>query len=162
MAYTREKFLSAFDAKTRVEGDCLIWVGKTKVTNGEARGLVWCGEEGRWRYVHQVALERKLGRTIIKPKQANHTCDHTLCVLEDHLYEGTQQQNVDDMFSRGRGRKARGSENGKAKLTEEKVVSIKQWLARGETQIATAIEHAISKQTISEIARGNIWTHVII
>ena len=37
-----------------------------------------------------------------EPLMALHTCDVRCCVNEQHLYDGTQQQNVRDMYKRGR------------------------------------------------------------
>jgi len=149
--YNDERFWAAFWAKTRVEGDCLLWTGKTITHRGEARGFVWCGDIGKWRAAHQVSLEGKLGRPIAQGKQANHTCDRTLCVAEDHVYEGTQQQNVDDMFARGRANKARGDRSGRSKLTEVQIREIRGKLAEGNLQWMLAKEYGVSIQTISAI-----------
>lgn len=32
------------------------------------------------------------------PKQLNHLCEHSDCANVDHLYEGSQKQNVHDMY----------------------------------------------------------------
>jgi len=149
--YNDERFWAAFWAKTRVEGDCLLWTGKAITHRGEARGFVWCGDIGKWRAAHQVSLEGKLGRPIAQGKQANHTCDQTLCVAEDHVYEGTQQQNMDDMYARGRGRKARGDSHGRSKLTEVQIREIRGKLAEGNPQWMLAKEYSVSIQTISAI-----------
>jgi hypothetical protein len=147
--YSDGQFWAAFWAKTRVEGDCLLWTAKSRVVKGEERGLVWA--KGRWRYAHKVALEWKLGRPVVSPLQANHTCDRPLCVEPAHLYEGTQQQNMDDMYARGRGRKARGNSHGRSKLTEVQIAEIRTKLALGVYQVDLAWEYGVSKQTISAI-----------
>jgi hypothetical protein len=53
-----------------------------------------------------------------------------------------------------------GSRNGKAKLTEEQVVSIRLRLASGETQRKIASEYNMSTSAISFIAVGKNWPRV--
>lgn len=50
--------------------------------------------------VSKLVLAKKLGR--VPTKSALHTCDVRCCVAENHLYEGTNRQNVHDMYRRGR------------------------------------------------------------
>lgn len=53
-----------------------------------------------------------------------------------------------------------GSRNGKAKLTEAAIVSIRSLWASGERQRTLAENHNVSQSTICEITRGNYWRHV--
>lgn len=162
--HTEEQFWAAFWAKTRPDGDCLIWTGKKGWDRHGEYGLVWVGPRAtrRRRRTHRLALERKLGRPLKEGFQANHTCDRMLCVNQDHLYEGTQQQNVDDMFARGRANKARGERNGSSKLTEAQVREIKLALAEGYPQEMLAEEYGVVKQAIQAISCGRTWAWVII
>ena len=50
-----------------------------------------------------------------------------------------------------------GERNGQAKLTWPKVREIRQRVALGATQVATAAEYGVAFGTVSEICRGNIW-----
>ena len=58
---------------------------------------------GNSRYVkaHVVALEEKLGRPLLPGMQSNHHCDNPPCIQPEHLYEGTQAQNVRDSLRHG-------------------------------------------------------------
>jgi hypothetical protein len=51
--------------------------------------------------VNRVALEQKLGRPLLPGMQALHTCDNPPCRNPEHLYEGTQKQNIADVLARG-------------------------------------------------------------
>jgi hypothetical protein len=44
----------------------------------------------------KAALERKIDRSIKPGPQALHTCDWTSCVNPNHLYEGTEKDNMRD------------------------------------------------------------------
>lgn len=75
-----------------------------------------------------------------------HTCDNPPCVRQEHLYEGTQSQNMQDCVARGRwGRtRARGSKHGRVRLTIAKVRKIRTtnlpdrvWAERFEVALST-------------------------
>jgi hypothetical protein len=51
-------------------------------------------------YVARIVLERKLGRAIRPGFFALHECDYAPCVNEDHLREGTNSDNMLDMWTR--------------------------------------------------------------
>jgi hypothetical protein len=53
-------------------------------------------------YAHRVAWEFEHG-PIPGGLQVNHRCDVRNCVRPDHLYVGTQFENVVDMIERSRG-----------------------------------------------------------
>lgn len=55
--------------------------------------------------VHVVAYEMLKGKTDLS---VLHTCDNRPCCRPDHLFEGTQADNVKDMISKGRAGWQRG------------------------------------------------------
>ena len=73
---------------------CWIWQG-TVMSNGY-------GRFGRGSYPHRYAWELFSGQTIPAKMQVNHHCDTPLCVRPDHLYLGTQLENMRDRLARGR------------------------------------------------------------
>lgn len=89
-----------------------------------------------------------------------HTCDNTICVNPEHLWLGTNKDNTQDMFQKGREAPQHGTHNPMAKLNDEKVKEIKQRLANGESQRDIARSCHVCFQTINLIAVGKTWRHV--
>jgi hypothetical protein len=90
-----------------------------------------------------------------------HHCDNPQCVNPAHLWLGTNADNMRDMIRKGRGNVAGGEDHGSAKLTEKQVIEIRERYAAGNiTQHELGNEYGISKQTIGEIIRREIWKHI--
>lgn len=97
-----------------------------------------------------------------------HKCDNPTCVNPDHLFIGTQKDNVDDCIEKGRRKhvaeslcRIYGSKNGGARLTENDVIEIKKRLSVGEQQKRLAIEYGVGRATIWDIAHGKTWSNFI-
>ena len=74
----------------------------------------------RYRYrSHRVAYELAYGVALTEDHVVRHKCDNRSCCNPAHLEVGTHSDNVRDRVERGRS--AAGSQNGRAKLTEEGV-----------------------------------------
>jgi DNA invertase Pin-like site-specific DNA recombinase len=92
-----------------------------------------------------------------------HKCDTPACVNPDHLWIGSQADNVADMVAKGRQRyTARfGSTNSMAALDEDAVWAIRHMLANGYfSQVEVAVSYGVSPMTISRIANYQTWPHV--
>ncbi len=96
-----------------------------------------------------------------------HTCDYMPCCNPYHLYEGTHQDNINDMVVRGRlrtnpsGIYAVGSKVGAAKLKEDQVVEIrKRYAFGGILQKELAKEFGVAECTISAIITRRWWAHL--
>lgn len=83
---------------TRVEktGNCWIWTGRTLPTG---YGRFWL--TGREVYSHRFAWEMAHG-AIPVGMSVCHTCDNPSCVRSDHLFLGTQKDNMADAKAKGR------------------------------------------------------------
>lgn len=90
-----------------------------------------------------------------------HKCDNSLCVNPDHLFLGTQAENLADMTAKGRRRSAIGSDQAHAKLTEEKVKDIRTMVSQGESQTAVAAKFGVKRNTISCIVSRQTWKHIL-
>ncbi len=90
-----------------------------------------------------------------------HTCDYKRCINPEHLFLGTQQDNINDMISKGRKDNRIGSKNTQAILDEDKVREIKYFLEHaGMTQKEIADYFGVSQVIISQINTGKRWSHV--
>jgi len=146
-----------FDIKHEIrEGsDCHWWTGALMASGYGSFRI----NNDRTQFSHRFAYERAFGE-IPKGLLICHHCDNKLCVNPDHLFAGTQKDNMDDMYAKGRGHKARGEKNGLAKLSDEKVLEIKKMLLAGKSQTAISEIYDVSQRTIYGIKTGAIWTHV--
>ena len=86
-----------------------------------------------------------------------HKCDVRSCVNPDHLFLGTQSENVRDMFSKGRDNRAKGERQGSAKLTASQAAGILSD-ARNNREIADNL--GITRDHVADIKRGRAWKHL--
>ena len=57
--------------------------------------------QGRDQQVTHIVWRIMKGKKVRKGFQLNHNCDNPRCYNPDHLYEGTQADNLSDMRERG-------------------------------------------------------------
>lgn len=109
-------------ANTIIVGNCWLWQGYLR--NGK-HGATSINDTSV--YIHRIVLAWVSGG-ISDGLQSCHTCDTSNCIRPDHLFAGTQQANVDDMWAKGRAVSppvAYGLQNSKAKLTFEQITQIR-------------------------------------
>lgn len=159
-----------FWSKVRKTTDdsCWTWqAGRSKNPRGKpGYGCFYLGSRvdrtRRMHAAHRVAWELTNG-PIPDGMKVLHRCDNVVCVRPDHLFLGTQGDNVKDMIAKGRKVAARGSRQGSAKLTEEQVKQIRAAYQKGSRgpsgAVALACKYGVTRGTITDIAT-RAWRHL--
>jgi len=135
---------------------CWQWVAST---NNNGYGKINVG--GAMKLAHRVSYELYVGPI---PHGSGyhgtcvlHKCDNRLCVNPDHLFLGTQEDNLLDMSKKNRFRALIGEKHGMSKLTEQDVLNI-----RGDNRASVAIgrDYSVCSSLIRAIKRRELWAHV--
>ncbi len=113
--------------------------------------------KGQYRLAHRLSWQIHYG-TIPDKMCILHKCDNRKCVNPVHLFLGTRSDNTNDRHTKGRS--ARGSQNGRAKLTEDQVLCIKRLLAHDTSRQKLALKFKVGINAIDKIARGRTWKHL--
>lgn len=102
-----------------------------------------------------------------------HHCDNPACVRPEHLFLGTQKENIQDMLKKGReasGEKsgarthpekiARGFQLPHTRLSENQVLEIRKRYSLGETQADLHRAYNVSVGAIQGIVRRVNWKYI--
>lgn len=146
------------DVKARQkQNGCIEWTGAV-LDNGYGQVRY----QGAKLYVHRAAWIAANG-PIPEGQQVCHHCDNKICINPEHLFIGTQYDNMQDMIQKGRkvaiGRP--GSKNHKAKLSESDVARIRNLYENaGLTRKELCALYGISKTAMQRILTRAGWEHV--
>jgi hypothetical protein len=147
---------------------CWLWLGSVSH---------WGYGEIRWKKknlrAHRVSWELANNQAIPDGMFVCHKCDNPGCINPTHLFVGTHQDNVDDMYRKGRGKwrhlkrghakgttfktSRRGEKVSSAKLTEAAVREIK---AHGKAHRFLARKYGVNYSAIKDVLKGRTWKHV--
>lgn len=143
---------------------CWPWVG-LKTPDGYG----WIRFRGRMKRAHQVAYILTFG----EPPEGHHVlhhCDNRPCCRPDHLFTGTNADNVRDRHAKGRSvvppqprteQRPRGERVAGARLTAVEVAEIRRRHSQGGvSQRSLADEFRVDYSTLSLIIRRRTWRHV--
>ena len=87
-----------------------------------------------------------------------HKCDNRKCVNPDHLFLGTQADNMRDRNSKGRQFDNSGEKNGRSKLSDAQAIEIISRCRAGETQGRLAKEFGVTPPAISYVVCHSTWS----
>ena len=136
----RNKLLLYSDKK---ENGCWVW-NKSRHRQGY----------GNLTYEKKNLLAHRVSWIIFKGeiedgKKIFHICDNPPCVNPDHLFIGTQRDNIIDMFNKNRATHQ--------KITREQANEIRLLYSKNICTIEISERFGISKSAISMIVNNKIW-----
>lgn len=136
-------------------GNCWIWKG---AKNGQY-GLITLNKKSI--LAHRQSYLFNIGE-IPEGILVCHKCDNPGCVRPDHLFLGTNTDNIRDASKKGRMK--RGESNHRSNLTEEHVRIIKIFPTY-QDKINLSLRQfsyliRVDPASVSKIIKGKIWKHV--
>lgn len=164
MAECDDTTLARFWAKVRKDGptpehmphlgQCWVWTaGRRQAGYGRFKTA------GRYNQAHRFSWTLANG-PIPRGLFILHHCDNPPCVRPDHLFIGTQTDNMADMNAKNRLVNVVGERHGNSKVTVADVVEIRRRVADGEPQSKVAGDYDIAEITVWTIVRRTRWKHV--
>lgn len=86
-----------------------------------------------------------------------HKCDVRCCINPDHMFLGSQAENMADMARKGRGEYWRAGNHPQAKLKKEQIPLIRADRRKGRI---IAAEYGVTESTVNYIKARRLWAHV--
>ena len=123
--------------------------------------------------VHRISFMLHKGK-IPEGLLVCHECDNPSCVNPDHLWLGTNQDNMDDRnrknrqasgdrhgFTKHPETAAKGERNSHSKLTNEAVFEIRKIYSSGNySQKELSLIYGVGSDEICRIVNRKIWRHI--
>ena len=139
---------------------CWIWKGASLVTGYGSITLPYSPVLGRPRthiLAHRASWE--LAHGPIPPGMfVCHRCDNPPCVRPDHLFLGTQFENMGDCAAKMR--HVVGNKHPHSKLNPDAVREIRRLRSEGLTQPQIAVRFGVAVITVCKVLKGYSWAHV--
>jgi hypothetical protein len=160
-----------FWPKVAKSDGCWLWTGAYQRRAHGEYGHIQL-EDLRIERAHRVSWMLHFG-PIPPDMRVLHRCDNPRCVRPDHLFLGTQLDNIADMDRKGRRRTVRGDahharrpgarigeRNGRSRLTPDDVRRIRAMRAGGAMYKDIASAFGVATPTVQHIVSGKNWSHV--
>lgn len=145
---------------------CWLWIASVSNKGyGQMQFKLAAGGHKNWG-AHRFSKALEIGG--IPDKFVLHKCDRPRCVRPDHLFLGTQKDNMSDMARKGRAdfktchaSMLSGEALPQSKLVAKDVLAIRQALAEGISGKKLAVQYGITEANVSAIKHGVSWKHLL-
>jgi hypothetical protein len=126
---------------------CWLWIG---ALHHSGYGIY--NSRSAHRLVYQLLTGKDIGGKCLC-----HHCDVKSCVNPNHLFVGTQADNIADMDNKGRRANFKGEASPTSRLTENDVRAIRSD-SRPQKEIAK--DYGVTNKQISNIKTRYSWKHI--
>jgi len=133
-------------------GRCWVWMGG-KSSKGYGKFDPKCGEQLAHRYSYALFTNKIISKELC----VCHHCDNPSCVNPNHLFLGTNQDNVNDKTNKNRNGAPKGELHHNSKLTEENIKFIRN-SQLSHRQLALLFN--TPKSNITSIKNYKSWKHI--
>jgi hypothetical protein len=133
---------------------CWLWLGAVLPRSGYGLVNIIDDEGKKTTEVAHRYFYRKLKGPIPSGKRLLHRCDTRSCVNLDHLFVGTQKENVRDCIQKDRRAKECGEDWSTSKLTWDQVQEVR---ASSESYSSLARKFGVYPNTIKNIKNNLSW-----
>lgn len=147
----RERLLAKIE---KHESGCWLWTGSLRGTKTHRYGCI--RYRGKSEGAHRASYMEFNGE-IPPGLNVLHRCDVPRCVNPEHLFVGTDSENMQDMTSKGRHPYRLGETHPNSKLTDDQVRMIRE-SKQSHGQLAAAF--GVTRATIKNVRNGRTHTHI--
>lgn len=143
------------NVETSPESECWKWVG-----GKDARGYGIFRAYGFAHRAHRFSWLLHYGE-FPNEMLVCHKCDNPSCVNPEHLFLGTQFDNMRDMVNKGRNANVKGNKNPRANLSDQDVMEIRRlWDDDRVSPKELSKMFGTPKSTINKIISSDTWKHL--
>lgn len=156
--FSYERFILEFNKKFTKSSYCKCWEWIAS-KNRDGYGTV--SFNGKVMTSHRVAWIVNNGKIPLSTNVL-HRCDNPSCVNPEHLFLGTQGDNIRDCVQKGRFTRSdrRGEKSAISPFKNGDILSIRQEAANGKSRSQIARERNCSRTSIDSIVNRKTWTHI--
>lgn len=161
--YVKGSVQDRFWSKVEKTATCWIWLASKDI-----KGYGWFGINSRNVVkAHRFSYEFHKGKI---PKDGNgkrfgmfvcHHCDNPSCVRPEHLFLGTNADNMRDMVLKGRSHDGSGINSPTAKFTLKQIKGIREAYKNGKRGIVKKLtnKYKVNRNTIRRIVHNYTWIY---
>ena len=135
------------------DNGCWIW---NKCLNQNNYGVIRA--RGKNYLAHRLSFEI-FKKENPKNKFVCHKCDNPLCINPEHLFLGTQKDNLKD--AKNKNRMINGESHYRSKLKINDILEIKKMCKSGITQKLISKKFNVSESNISKINSNKTWKRYV-
>lgn len=145
-------------SKRNIVNDCWEFTGQIDRKGYGRRTFTIKGKKQK-KPVHQIAYILWKGE-IPKNLFVCHSCDNRKCFNPDHLWVGTQKENLQDMTSKGRGVDHKGENHPKTKFKKKDILEIRKMYSEGKKVSEISKLYNQEYNTVWCIVKHKNWKHI--